>query len=74
MLSLCLIVLPICVSIVLQLSANEQQCEQLKTQTYELNKQLLQHAQISDRAQHFEAQNQIADQIKRDLGVSQVRS
>ena len=60
-------------SIFLQLSSSEQQCELLKSQTYDLNKQLLQHAQISDRAQHFEVQGQVTEKLHRELTASQVR-
>ncbi|XP_072014728.1 golgin subfamily A member 2-like [Amphiura filiformis] len=54
-----------------RLSSNEQQCENLKSQTYELNKQLLQHAQITDRAQHIQAHGHITEQLQRDLTSSQ---
>ena len=57
-----------------QLSASEHQCENLKSQTYELNKELLQHAQITDRAQHIQAHGHITEQLQKDLTSSQVGS
>ena len=57
---------------ILQLEGTERELENAKTQTYELNKQLMQHATLADRAQHFEAQGGVNESLRTDLQQAQV--
>ncbi|XP_071495907.1 golgin subfamily A member 2-like [Diadema antillarum] len=54
-----------------KLESSESELERLKTQTYEMNKQLMQHATLADRAQHFEAQGTVNESLRIDLQQAQ---
>eukprot|EP00057_Strongylocentrotus_purpuratus_P032325 XP_787251.3 PREDICTED: golgin subfamily A member 2 [Strongylocentrotus purpuratus] len=54
-----------------KLEGTERELENAKTQTYELNKQVMQHATLADRAQHFEAQGGVNESLRTDLKQAQ---
>ncbi|XP_063966031.1 golgin subfamily A member 2-like [Lytechinus pictus] len=54
-----------------KLESTERELENAKTQTYELNKQLMQHVTLADRAQHFEAQGGVNESLRTDLVQAQ---
>ncbi|XP_033643026.1 golgin subfamily A member 2-like [Asterias rubens] len=56
-----------------QLHSKESECDVLKTQSYTLNKQLMQQATMADRVQHYEAQSHVHETLNKDLTASQMR-
>ncbi|XP_071948135.1 golgin subfamily A member 2-like [Antedon mediterranea] len=54
-----------------QLRIKESETDRLKTQTFELNKQLMHQSQIQDRIHHYEAHGPMKDKLETELADTQ---